>query len=53
MLFDKEKNWIALRTEYELFFEKNSEFNNSFQNLLNQKTITISNFLCICIGINI
>ena len=53
MLFDNEKNWSDFRKEYELYFEKNTQFNDSFQKLLNQKRITISTFLCICLGIKL
>ena len=53
MLFDNEKNWSDFRKEYELYFEKNPQFNDSFQKLLSQKIITISNFLCICLGIKL
>ena len=33
MLFDNEINWNDFRKDYKLFFDKNVQFNDSFQKL--------------------
>lgn len=44
MLFNNEIHWNDFKINDKLFFEKNTQFNDSFQSLLKNKILMISNF---------